>query len=286
MPIYSIITAVGPDADSWLPDCGQSLENQLMPDDWQLQWMLWTDGSTPSKHTLQTAHNAQQAGVLVSLGATGLHQGPAVARNLALYSCQGKLARQLDADDALVGDHAITQDIEHMQRYPHHVYRASRTINQYQDGMTHVWGAPDEDGIPIAGTEVPARGVLSTGWIADQLISNDGVVNIHCGAVCFRTLAARALGGWLGIWPNEDTGLIMRLSEAGPGWYDPDHISHLYRFWEGASTADFFADELSQDSRIIQSWEAVTSLIHCSRMHDGWQWKPTYVTWSPGEPLP
>lgn len=283
MPIYSVITAVGPQADDWLAECGESLAQQKLPAGWRLQWMLWTDGKEPSERTQRVADQTERASVAVRLGATGLHQGPAVARNLALYNSAGKLARQLDADDALVGPTDIEQDISHMLAHPDHVFRASRTVNVYPDGERMLWGQPGPDGQPVPGTEVPIAGELRQGWVADQLLDDDGVVNIHCGAVCFRTLAARACGGWLGIWPNEDTGLLLRLSEAGPGWYDPDHVSHLYRFWDGASTSDFYADELDSDTRMIQSWAAVANLIHTSRMQPGWRWEPSMADWEPEE---
>lgn len=281
MPVYSIITAVGPDADDWLQDCGDSLANQKLPAGWQLQWMLWADEQIPSPETRRTADQISRSSVQVCLGATGRRQGPAVARNLALYASAGQLARQLDADDALVGPTDIEQDIAHMIQHPQHVFRASRTINLYDDGQQHLWGAPDPDGHPIPGTEVPALGELPQGWVADQLLADNGVVNIHCGAVCFRSLAARACGGWIGIWPNEDTGLLLRLSEAGPGWYDPEHTSHLYRFWPGASTADFYADELDSDTRMIQSLAAIHNFIHTSRMQPSWRWHPDMVSWTP-----
>lgn len=283
VPVYSIITAVGPGADNWLADCGESLASQKLPPGWTLEWMLWTDDQSPSTHTTKVAKHTRQAGVDVKLGATGRHQGPAVARNLALYASTGQLGRQLDADDTLIGSEDLNHDITHMLEHPEHVFRASRTINLYEDGTRHLWGAPDRDGTPIPGTEVPNAGELPRGWIADQLLADNGVVNIHCGAVCFRTLAARACGGWLGIWPNEDTGLLLRLSETGPGWYDPDHVSHLYRFWNGASTADFYAEELDTDIRMIQSWTAVSSLIHTSRMQPSWRWQPNMAGWTPAD---
>jgi len=245
---YSLITGVLPSSSDHLLDCAKSINQLTIPPNWHIQWIVCADGTTEEAAPLKPPliDIMQDAQTELIFHCTTRHVGTAAARNLALAFANGDLVRQLDADDLLFPD-AIEKDILTLQN-DHFTYCASGTVNLYEDGEMVEWaGTPDSGPIP--------QHQLYDWWAHDTHI-----VEIHTGAVCARTNIVRAVGGWMGIWPNEDTGLLLMLSEMGLGTYRKDP-SMVYRFWEGASTSDFFSDTLQENPAFNGSAAAVEQRI-------------------------
>lgn len=256
---YSLITAVLPGATDHLVECGQSICQQEFLSPWGAEWLVWVDGTKEEADEIEalimadsTIKAAVRDKVILKVGFSTRHTGTAVCRNLALASASGEYVRQVDADDMLVGG-ALSADIKVMDGYRSRVYCASGTLNLYEDGSLHTW----------EGT--PPEGIMRQRELYDMWSKNSGILEIYTGSVCARTDAVRVAGGWMGIWPNEDTGLLLMLSELGEGHYRKVPTM-VYRFWDKASTSDFFAGEdLFSNPAFVNSAEALRSVIEAKR---------------------
>jgi len=228
---YSVITSVHPEKTQWLIDCARSVLTQQMPDGWELQWLLMVDGGGPQsgqevRKLLQGLPNLHNAYV----GSLARQRGIACARNLALSQACGELVRALDADDELP-DEALYRDVIAMETYSDAIWCASSCYNLDDEGNLDGWLDPPPGWV--------ARGQLGVWWEGRGLRGEHEepeVLPIHPISFCVRTPWLRAVGGWMGVAPGgEETGLVLALSETGPGWFIEQPGMH-YRVWGGSST--------------------------------------------------
>ena len=229
--VYSLITSVHPDKMQWLVDCARSVLTQRLPEGWELQWLLMVDGGGPQSGErvlaqLQGLPNLHAAYV----GSLSRQRGIACARNLALSQACGELIRALDADDELPED-VLIHDIEAMEAHPEALWCASSCYNLDKDGNLDGWLDPPAGWI--------ARGQLGVWWEGrGQRGEHEEpeVLPVHPISFCVRAAWLRALGGWMGVAPGgEETGLVLALSEIGPGWFIDQPGLH-YRIWDESST--------------------------------------------------
>jgi len=248
-----------PTALDHLVETAQSIAAQQLPDGWQIQWCVWADGDDHADITRLTADvfpptanpERRSPQVHVEMGNTSRHVGPAACRNIALAHATGELVRQLDADDLLLPG-ALASDITVMAESPELVWCASGTVNLYEDGTSEPWH------------DTPDPGIIKQGGLYDWFCDGAGIIEIHAATVCARTDAVRSFGGWAGLWPNEDTYVLLMLSELGSGVYRSEP-SHVYRFWDGASTASFDADTIDIDPRIVDTANALHQYMKARR---------------------
>jgi hypothetical protein len=228
---YSLITSVHPDKTQWLIDCARSVLTQQLPHGWELQWLLMVDGGGPQSgkevlDQLRGLPNLHTAYV----GSLTRQRGIACARNLALSQACGELVRALDADDELP-ENAIAHDIEAMEQHQEALWCASSCYNLDDEGNLDGWLDPPGGWV--------ARGQLGVWWEGRGLRGEHEepeVLPIHPISFCVRAQWLRALGGWMGVAPGgEETGLVLALSETGPGWFIDQPGLH-YRVWSGSST--------------------------------------------------
>jgi glycosyltransferase involved in cell wall biosynthesis len=249
----SVITAALPDAIDHLPECARSIRGQSLPPGWELEWVLALDGPglTPPEVIRLLGLDAPDRCVVLPQ-----HSGPAVARNMALAAATGELIRCVDADDILM-PMALQRDIQALQAEPDLAFVTSKTANFSDD---------DQEFYPWENTPEPQR--LEPGELIKQWNANDHIVEIHASTVCVRAAKLRAIGGWMAIWPNEDTAVLLLLNQRWPGRY-LDHISHGYRFWDKASTAHFDPTTFSRDLCVQLSVLAIQQRLEASNLVNG-----------------
>ena len=96
MPVISVLTASDPSRGDLVLRACTSVEDQVLPSGWQLEWILQEDGAAPTllqnlpeDDRIKYSHNDQKAGI-------------AVTRNLGLVRASGSFGRVLDDDEFLV----------------------------------------------------------------------------------------------------------------------------------------------------------------------------------------
>jgi hypothetical protein len=251
---FSLITAAHPLSLGHLAETARSVAAQRLPAGWQIEWCAWADGDSDEQLRGCLAGVRSVPGLAVLIGNTSRHMGPAACRNIALAHATGELVRQLDADDLLLPD-AIADDIGQMSDLGL-AFCCSGTQNVDDSGEMWPWEG------------VPEEGYIERRQLYEWWAAGEGLAEIHNGTVCARTELLRLIGGWMDMWPNEDAAVLVMLGELGRGHYRRKH-SHVYRFWDGSSTADFDVDTLAQDERLLSTAAAIRQRLAVWRRYCG-----------------
>lgn len=230
MPTVSIITAVHAPSAGFLDDTASSVAGQILPQGWDLEWVVQEDGDTPALADYFASVPYAR------FGANGRQLGVPGTRNLALDRAKGGLVRVLDADDVLLPD-ALASLIPHFERANIHW-----AVGQADDLMTDGSRVPWEPLIPT--------GLVQAGAVNDWAIEHGGNWPIHGAGLTMRTDTLRAFGGWAGTPNDEDLVMFAALSEACDGYNDPG-ITWLYRQHPGQVTRTAAVRKLSEASRRI-----------------------------------
>jgi glycosyltransferase involved in cell wall biosynthesis len=248
MPTISIITPVYAGGDAHLHEVRATLENQVLPADWSLQWVVQEDGLTGQPlESLPTAS-------WISTG-VGRHGGAARARNLALHRVTGELVRCLDADDLLPDEEALARDIHLLTAQPHLGWCVSPAIDLLPDGTMRP--GPND---PPPGQLPP--GVLADGLRADQL-------QVVGTSMTVYTELLHIVGGWPALPATEDVALMLACEAVAEGWMQ-EKPGEIYRKHQQQSTArpEHYALE-ERAARI----EVLLTRADALR-HTGWRWTP------------
>lgn len=249
MPTISIITAVGPGRDAYLPATYESLRRQSMPTGWGWEWIVQEDGESrkPIDHLPADDHRVQFD--------TGRQGRASMARTIALSRTSGVLMRTLDADDVLP-DGALAADIGELVAHP----EAAWCVSAAEDLMP--------DGSLVPGPYDPEPGQVPPQFFYGG--EQQGALQVVGTTICAYTSLVRALGGWIALPASEDVELLLAAEAVSPGRVRPG-VGLLYRQWPGASTEepDYArnAESAMRRSALLQRADALRDA--------GWSWRPT-----------
>ncbi|MEU4239527.1 glycosyltransferase [Actinoplanes sp. NPDC026619] len=215
MATVSIITAAHAPSAGFIRETISSVEAQILPTGWEIEWLVQEDGNKPTLASLFD----DVARVRYSANGKQLGVGP--TRNLALERASGSLVRVLDADDLLLPN-AVASLIPHFVNQPIHW-----GISQADDLMT--------DGSRVAWDPLIPVGLVKAGVINDYAIAHGANWPIHGAGLMLRTDTVRAFGGWAASPNDEDTIMFCGLGEVCDGYNDPE-VTWLYRQHPGQVT--------------------------------------------------
>ncbi|MGW6744857.1 GltA [Streptomyces sp. NPDC055025] len=224
------MTAVVDGGHFFLDDARKSLESQVLPAGWDLQWIVQEDGLTG--RPLNSLVDAPW----ISKGASR-HGGAAVARTVALSRATGEIVRALDADDMLVPG-ALARDIGALKESGMG-WCISSCLDLMPDGSLRP-GPYDPPEGPLAFPE------LMAGYTSD----NFPVVGTH---LAVRLDLLHQLGGWPALPAWEAIALVLRCAAVTPGWMIAAP-GGIYRKHAGQTTA-------RSEYREIVDFDALKSLI-------------------------
>ncbi len=208
MPRLSILTAAyGPSA-TYLPETAESVSAQVLPADWDLEWIIQEDGDDPILRSA-LVHNP-----MVKYEANGLRLGIGATRNMALSRATGDLVQVLDHDDLLLPG-ALALLVEKFEQHPIG-WAVAAADDLMEDGSRKSWDSDLPFGVVPAGA--------ANRWAEDH----GGNWPVHCAGLMMRTDAVRALGGWAGAPVDDDIVLFAALSELSQGWNEA-RVTWLYR---------------------------------------------------------
>lgn len=219
MSILSIITATHNKRWKFYDEAAKSVFSQILPEGWELEWLIQVDGNGDAVHKTIENLNAKHDRILLEQNFAQL--GPGGTRNLALARARGELIRVFDSDDILLPG-TLAKQIEIFKNQDVH-WSTYQPIEFAEDGTK----TPD-----------PARigpGLLEPG-IFSKVMKQLGRCPVHCAGLMARTQTVRAFGGWLGLPVGEDVPLITAISELYHGYVMED-FGWYYRRHEGQMTA-------------------------------------------------
>lgn len=210
----SVLTAVDGTSTDSLDAAYRSLCVQHIPDGWEWEWLVVSDG--PCVLTHRYLERDERIRYLPALAAIGT---PA-CRNLALAHARGSVAVVLDADDLLLPG-ALTSILEGFAAYPSAAWMAGRTELQYSDGNTG----------PYVDTPL-RRGLVAPGWLFDyrRRARNRLRCPLHPDHLAVRSDALRAVGGWPAYPAGSGLVMLYALAEQFHGGII-DAVTHQYRRW-------------------------------------------------------
>ena len=229
MPLISVLTTAHWSTADYIEEAMDSLRRQVLPDGWDLEWIVQEDGPEP-----HLGHKLRRWDA-VSYAANGRQLGIAPTRNLALSRASGVLTQNLDADDLLLPG-ALATLIPLFA-----VHRIQWAVGQADDLMPDGTRKGFKTPLPF--------GVFPAGEVNRLAAEDGGNWPIHCAALLMRTTALRAVGGWAGLPYDEDVIMFAALSELSDG-YHHDGLTWLYRQHPGQVTKTG-QDDLSGQGRLI-----------------------------------
>lgn len=204
----SFVTPVLPGRAEHLPDTGSSVEAArliLAACGHDSEWIVAVDG--PGK--LDSVAGA-------TIVTSPLQVGAACARNLALASAGGEWLVPVDADDLVEGDGVLA------------CLRAAGLGSLKWVGASRT---------RIDGTATPHTVALPRRFVSGALALHwSSPFPFHPNSVVVRRDILLACGGWPELATNEDLGMILTVSEEGPGARLNDILTR-YRVWEGQIVA-------------------------------------------------
>ncbi|MFZ9868915.1 MAG: glycosyltransferase [Ilumatobacteraceae bacterium] len=231
----SIITPVRSGHADYLAEAWESVRGQRVPLGWFVRWYVQEDGPTSTVRDFVASLDSTQA----EYAASGVPGGAAEARNLALARSDGEVVMLLDADDQLAPgavERVLTSlDFGHMwcgfaavdQRGGQLHVRDGRYSARLDSSGTVVGDERDFDASEWMG-EVP-RGSLHTCW------DTYGVLPFHPTTFSTYTRWIWEVGGWPGLSRDEDTALILAISDAHAGMVSGEVNVHYRRHREQTS---------------------------------------------------
>lgn len=238
--LISVVTPVHAPTAEYLPEAHRSLRAQELPEGWDWQWVIQTDGEP----NLITPHVPDDSHVDFGQGRRG---GPGVARTLALARAHGEYVRVLDADDVLAPG-ALARDIGVLTDYPDIGWCTSRVLDLMPDGTTAAFG------------QDPPEGPIDTGVALAHWRAHDHTPHVSPATLCVRRRLLLALGGWPALPASEDVGLLLGLNVVARGWFSRD-VGLLSRKWAGqASNQPAYTHEGERAARMAVIEARVTAL--------------------------
>ncbi len=229
--IISVITPVHVARAEYLGEAYDSLNSQVLPEGWELEWIVQEDGLT-----------GKIAAVLpddprISSG-SGRPGGPGTARTLALSRAQGRLVKVLDADDLLTSG-TLARDIMTMTAHPRIGWTTARALDLRPDGSVVSFEKDDPD-----------EGYLARGTLLSRWEEDGHRAPVHPATLCLRRELLLALGGWMALPASEDTGLLLAANALADGYFIATP-GLLYRKWPGQSTSEAaHTDSTERDARM------------------------------------
>lgn len=214
----SIITPVGALHADYLPHAWDSLSTQHLPAGWAMRWYVQEDGAASVVKQFVDSLGATAA----SYAASGSRGGAAEARNLALARSTGDVVMMLDADDRLI-DGAVRRVIDALE--DGHMWCGFGALDD-RDGTT----TPRSGGYSMrlgSGHSTPeqASSFVDEDWLGVALRGSMRDCWERCGVLPFHpaTFAAYSrwiwdAGGWPGLARDEDTALILAVTDRHAGW--------------------------------------------------------------------
>jgi glycosyltransferase involved in cell wall biosynthesis len=235
-----VITAVHAPAAAYLADAYKSLCAQELPDGWDWHWIIQEDGQGDAVRP----HVPDDARVTFAQGRPG---GPGVARMTALAHSGGSYVKVLDADDQLT-EGSIARDLAVLEANPDLGWATSRVLDLLPDGSTAGF---DQD---------PADGPIERGAVVDYWKANGYRAQVHPATLFVRRDLLLALGGWMALPAQEDTGLLLALNSVSRDCFTREY-GLLYRKWEGQATArSTHSDTSERDARMAVIADRVEAL--------------------------
>ena len=140
--------------------------------------------------------------------------GIATTRNLALARTRGSLTQVLDCDD-LVLPGGLGVVIDTFETYPEIHWLATQADNLLPDGMR------------VSFDPISPTGYVEARAVGDFILANGNAPFLPNGPA-LRTASVRALGGWPAIPTDDETSLLVAISEIAPGYYART-VTWLYR---------------------------------------------------------
>ena len=224
----SILTPVGKHHAAYLPQAWELIRRQQIPAPWLVRWYVQEDGPpSPAQSFVQTLDSK-----VAQYAASGLSGGAAEARNLALARAHGEMVMLLDADDELAPD-AVARVVSQLESG--FMWCGFAAVDNQQgtlvqrDGRYSARLSSDATKAPNSDAFVPSewmgespRGALRSCW------EDFGYLPFH--PTTFATYARWIwdVGGWPGLARDEDTALILAISDAHAGVVSSE-VNVLYR---------------------------------------------------------
>ncbi len=200
--IISVVTAAHAPNAKYLPLAYKSLAQQVLPDEWEWEWLVQEDGETGE---VAAALPSGDSRISLGMARTG---GPAVARTNTLTRASGSLIKTFDADDLFADSGALARDITVLSEHPEIGWTTSRALDLLPNGEVVSWAHAD-----------PEEGVLSKGFVLDFWRKNGWLLPVHPMTMCMRRELVIALGGWMALTTAEDTALLMAASVISDGYF-------------------------------------------------------------------
>ena len=213
--LITVVTPVHAASAEYLPEAYRSLAAQELPEGWDWQWVIQTDGESE----LVNPYVPEDSRIDYGWGRRG---GPGVARTLALARAHGEFIKVLDADDVLAPG-VLARDLAVLTEHPDIGWTTSRALDLMPDGTTAAFGQdPPEGPIDI--------GVSLAHWRA-----HEHRTHVPPSTLCVRRRLLLALGGWPALPASEDVGLLLGLNAISRGWFSRD-VGLLSRKWPGQAS--------------------------------------------------
>ncbi|MPZ61141.1 MAG: glycosyltransferase [Propionibacteriales bacterium] len=211
MPLLTVLTAAHAGGAEFLPDTGNSVFSQELPDGWEVEWVVQEDGaaSTDVRERLPDDERVQYS-------ADEARLGPGITRNLALARARGQYLQNLDVDDMLLPG-ALTTVIRIFEEHPSVHWAFGQAHDLMPDGSRKSFPP-----------WIPPFGLMPAGRLTDWVIEHDGNWPIPCAGIAYRTASLRAVGGWAALPVGEDIAMMAALSQITDGWQD-EAVTWLYR---------------------------------------------------------
>lgn len=224
----SVITAVRSDYGQFLPEAWRSLSSQELPANWRFKWYVQEDGE-PSEIRSFIQSLAPEAADYAS---SGSHGGVAEARNLALSRTTGEVVMLLDADDQMTAG-AITRSLQVLASGYEWCGFAAVDDNEGQISMRdggYSARLNDDGSMP---TE--ANRFVRSEWVRDSAAGalrscwdEFGLFPFHPATFATATQLVWDVGGWPALARDEDTALILAISDRHHGVVS-DEANLIYR---------------------------------------------------------
>jgi glycosyltransferase involved in cell wall biosynthesis len=243
----SLLTPAHASVAQFLPELYRSIQSQLLPAGWVLEWVIWEDGDDPSLASVVAELVGKDPRVVY--GASGRQSGPAVARTQAFHASRGEVVFGIDSDDVLE---------------PGGLAKIIETFDT-SHGIAWVTGATfefDEHGNRTERSCLIAPGRLRAGQTIELWNTTGLSTPWYPTATAYQRWAVALLGGWPANVVAEDTELLACVTAAWDGMLIASPTM-ARRCWEGQMTKTPVLIEAAESAR--KARHARATLI------DGWR---------------
>ncbi|GHJ18880.1 glycosyltransferase family 2 protein [Streptomyces albus] len=249
MPTVSVLTPVHEAADpQYLMELHDCLADQILPDGWDLEWIVQEDGRTG--RPLASIPDAPW----ISKGG-GRRGGAAQARNMGLVRARGVLLRCVDSDDLLPDRETIARSIHALNSHPECGWTVAPCLDLHPDGSL------------LPGPNDPPPGMLPPQMLVNG--ARRGELPIMGTTMTAWTELVRLVGGWPAIPAFEDAAVLLYCEAVSPGWMqsEPGEIYRKHSDQQTASAAYRDPEETrARQQIVIDRADAIAAA--------GWRWSP------------